>query len=430
MATSTPVRCGDWLDQRTNQRPVAPATTRRRGFWIVAGVFLIVQAGGTIPIPLYVLWQPRFGFSAGLLTLIFAVYAIGVLLALVVVSPLSDQLGRRPALAGAIILSGSSAALFLIANSTAWLLPARFVSGLASGIVAAAATASLDELEPNGRSRRASLTSTAANLGGLGIGTLFAGIIAQYGHDPTKLVFWIYLAALIPALVGLLIVSETVRPPAKVEWRPHGIRVPANTGKRFAVIAGAIFCAYTLNGLFSSLVPSFLAGSLHEHNHAIAGAISAGIFLTAVVSQLALHTLSPRTALTFGLLLLVVSLGLIELALWDGHLSVFLAGTVTGGLAAGLSFMGGIATVNLLAEPQHRAQAVAAFFSCAFAGLTIPSVAVGLSSESLGTKDATLYCAIVIGALATLALTAVRRGEEPTSTDTTPSTPEPAVSRA
>ena len=431
MATATPVRCGDWLDQRTTQRLEKPAAiSRRRGFWIVAALFAIVQAGGTIPIPLYVVWQPRFGFNAGLLTLIFAVYAIGVLLALVVVSPLSDQLGRRPALAAAIVLSGSSAALFLLANSTAWLLPARFVSGVASGIVAASATAALEELEPNGRSRRASLIATAANLGGLGLGTLFAGFIAQYGHNPTKLVFWIYLAALVPVFLGLLVVSETVRPPANIEWRPHGIRVPANAGKRFAVIGGAIFCAYTLNGLFSSLVPSFLAGSLHEHNHAIAGAISAGIFLTAVVSQLALHNLSPRTALTFGLLLLLVSLALIELALWDGHLSVFLAGTLAGGLAAGLSFMGGIATVNILAEPKHRAQAVAAFFSCAFAGLTIPSVAVGLSSESIGTKDATLYCAIVIGVLATLALLAVRHGDEPATTQDAPAGSEPAISQA
>jgi len=144
----------------------------------------------------------------------------------------------------------------------------------------------------------------------------------------------------------------------------------------------------------------------------IAGAISAGIFLIAVISQLLLHGLSPRTALTIGVSMLLVSLGLIELALWDGSLAIFLAGTLAGGLAAGLAFMGGIATINLIAEPEHRAQVVAAFLACAFAGLTIPSVSVGLASQSIGTKDATLYCAIIIGALATVALTAIRRGKD------------------
>jgi hypothetical protein len=94
MAVSTPVRCGDWLDVRTGRSGAADSVTAsRRGFWIVAVVFAIVQAGGTLPIPLYVIWQPRFGFGAGVLTLIFAVYAVGTLLALVLISPRSDELG-------------------------------------------------------------------------------------------------------------------------------------------------------------------------------------------------------------------------------------------------------------------------------------------------------------------------------------------------
>jgi len=238
MAVSTPVRCGDWLDLRTGAAVVPAAIRAKRGFWVVAAIFAMVQAGGTLPIPLYVIWQPRYGFGAGVLTLIFAVYAVGTLLALVLISPLSDQLGRRPALLLAIAFAAASAVVFLLASSIAGLLAARFLSGIASGIVAATATAALAELEPQGRSRRASLTATAGNLGGLGLGTLFAGIVAQYGHDPTKLVFWIYLAALVPTLAGLAVVSETVRRHDSVEWRPHGLSVPAKVRKRFALVAG------------------------------------------------------------------------------------------------------------------------------------------------------------------------------------------------
>jgi MFS family permease len=415
MAVAAPVRCGDWLDARTG-RGAAPelAAATRGGFWVVAAVFVVVQAGGTLPIPLYVIWQPRFGFGAGVLTLIFAVYAVGTLLALVLVSPLSDQLGRRPALASAILFSATSAGVFLIAKNVEGLLVARFLSGIASGIVAATATAALAELGPASYPRRASLTATAANLGGLGLGTLFAGIVAQYAHNPTKLVFWIYLAALMPTLAALVTVAETVRRPDHVRWRLQALHVPAPARRRFALVGGAIFCAYTLNGLFSSLVPSFLASSLHERNHAIAGSISAAIFFVAVIAQLLLHRFTPRTALTVGMSMLLVSLALIELALWGGSLGVFLAGTLAGGVATGLAFMGGIATVNVIAEPEHRAEVVAAFLSCAFAGLTIPSVSVGVASQSIGTKQATLYCAIVIGALAVVALTAIRRGQDVT----------------
>ena len=424
MAASTTLRCGDWLDQRTGRAQAQRTVSEtRRGFWLVAAVFLVVQAGGTLPIPLYIIWQPRFGFGAGVLTLIFAIYAVGTLLALVFVAPLSDQLGRRPTLAAAVAFAAASTAIFLIANSVAALLAARFLSGIAAGIVAATATAALAELEPQHRSRRASLTATCANLGGLGAGTLIAGAVAQYGHNPTRLVFWIYLAALLPTLAGLAFTPETVDRPKHVIWRPQGLHVPASSRSRFALVAGAIFCTFTLNGLFSSLVPSFLATSLHEHNHAIAGLISAAIFIVAATSQLVLNRLTPRTALTIAMTMLLISLALIELALWNGSLGLFLAGTLTGGLAAGLAFMGGIATVNLIAEPQHRAQVVAAFFACAFAGLTIPSVSVGLASQSIGTKDSTLYCAIAIGTLALVALAAIRRGEEaPAPTAAQPAT--------
>ncbi|HTU86932.1 MAG TPA: MFS transporter [Solirubrobacteraceae bacterium] len=415
MAVSTSVRCGDWLDARTGRAGTGHAVeAARTGFWIVAAVFVVIQAGGTLPIPLYVIWQPRFGFGPGVLTLIFAVYALGTLFALLLISPLSDELGRRPALTAAIAFSAASTGVFLIANSIAALLAARFLSGIASGIVAASAAAALAELEPQGRSRRASLTATAANLGGLGFGTLFAGIVAQYGHDPTKLVFSIYLGVLVPTLLGLALVPETVRRPDDVQWRLQGLQVPAKARHRFALVGGAIFCAYTLNGLFSSLVPSFLAGSLHEHNHAIAGAIAASIFLIAAIAQLMLHRLTPRTALSIGMVMLLLSLAVIELALWDGSLAAFLAGTLAGAIAVGLTFMGGLATVNLIAEPEHRAQVVAAFLSCAFAGLTIPAVSVGIASQSIGTKDATLYCAVVIGALAAVALTATRHSQDVT----------------
>lgn len=143
-ATSAPssVRCGDWLELRIAAAEPAPALdATRRGFWLMALVFVVVQAGGMLPIPLYVIWQPRYGFSAGMLTLIFAVYAVGTLLALLLISPISDQLGRRPMLSLAVVLGAASTGVFLIANSVAALLAARFLSGLAAGLVSATATA-------------------------------------------------------------------------------------------------------------------------------------------------------------------------------------------------------------------------------------------------------------------------------------------------
>ena len=75
---------------------------------------------------------------------------------------------------------------------------------------------------------------------------------------------------------------------------------------------------------------------------------------------------------------------------------------------SGLSFTGSLATVNQIAEPAHRGRVLAAYVTATCSGLAIPAIAVGEATAKVGARDATLYCAVVLGALALLALTAVQ----------------------
>lgn len=151
VASGRRTACGDHLDLRTGD--LDPAFLAGcRGFWALATAFAIVQFGGTIPVPLYTLWRGQFPFSNGTLTVIFAIYAVGTLLALFLLAPLSDQLGRRPLLFGALALAALSTGLFLVAKSVDVLMAARFISGVATGCATATATAALRELQPPSRS--------------------------------------------------------------------------------------------------------------------------------------------------------------------------------------------------------------------------------------------------------------------------------------
>jgi MFS family permease len=67
----------------------------RRGFWVVAFAFLAVMALGTAPSPLYGLYRARDHFSLFMVTVAFAVYAIGVIGALLLGGHLSDLHGHR-----------------------------------------------------------------------------------------------------------------------------------------------------------------------------------------------------------------------------------------------------------------------------------------------------------------------------------------------
>src|SRR5271155_2081507 len=273
MSTTT---VSDW--DATFDQALAPelrrrATRRRAAFWLLAFVFAATMLGTTLPTPLYVIYQARWHFPAAIITLIFAVYAAGVLAALLLAGRSSDQAGRKPVLAVALAASALSTVVFIFAPDMGVLLAGRIVSGLSAGLITGTATAALTELVPASAGRRASLVATAANMGGLGLGPLIAGIFAQYAPDPTVLVFEVYLGLLAAAGLCLLIVPETVLPRRRPALRFAGLGIPERGRSEFIAASVAVFAAFSLLGLFAALAPTFLGNVLHQNSHAVQGGI-------------------------------------------------------------------------------------------------------------------------------------------------------------
>jgi len=146
---------------------------------IVAAGLAIMFFGATLPTPLYPLYRFAFGFGGVTLTLIYAVYVLGNLVALLFFGRLSDQIGRRPATLPAIGVGIVSTLAFLLADGTVWLFAARILSGFATGLAAGAATAWLAELQPQGDKAVAASIASAANFAGLAVAPLLAGTLAQ-----------------------------------------------------------------------------------------------------------------------------------------------------------------------------------------------------------------------------------------------------------
>src|SRR5689334_2831571 len=179
---------------RGRPRPVSAPGRGGVAFLVAAAVLLVIIARGTFPAPLYPLWQRAYGFGSLTVTEVFAPYACGTLTALLVVGRASDQAGRRPVLIGGLLMTELPTAHFLAAPGTAWLYLRRVTSGLAVGIATGAAAAARAELEPRQDPRRAAAYVTGASMGGLGLGSLAAGVLAEYAPHPTRLVFAAYLA--------------------------------------------------------------------------------------------------------------------------------------------------------------------------------------------------------------------------------------------
>src|ERR1700759_3652203 len=108
---------------------------RRRGgpFALLFCATVVLMASASAPSPIYPLYQERWGFSVTMLTVVFAVYVVGLLGALLTVGSLSDRLGRRPMLVAALLVAAASTAIFWTADGVGSLLIARVVQGLATG---------------------------------------------------------------------------------------------------------------------------------------------------------------------------------------------------------------------------------------------------------------------------------------------------------
>ncbi len=396
----------------------APPAAHRSAFWLLAVVFAGVMLGTTLPTPLYVIYQAEWHFSAGLVTVIFAVYAAGVLATLLLAGRASDQAGRKPVLAAALTASALSTVAFIVAPGPGVLLAARVLSGLSAGLMTGTATAMLTELtHAQANPGRASLAATAANMGGLGLGPLIAGLFAQYLPHPTTLVFEVYLAVLAVAAVCLRFVPETVSPRRRASLRFSGLGVPRRGRSEFIAAGVAVFAAFAVLGLFSSLVPGFIGGVLHQGDHAVQGAVVFAIFAVGTVTQIALARSSSSRVALAGLGLLLAALGLIVAALAQAAMGLFLAGTAVGGIAVGAIFLASLATANRLAPAERRGQVISAFFVACYAGLIVPVVGVGVLSGCIGTFPAVLAFASILAALCLFSLAKIAAAASSDPTD-------------
>ena len=401
--------CGDCLDHSPGAERRTLAVPRRVAFWLLASVFTATMLGTTLPTPLYVIYQAQWHFSAAIVTVTFAAYAVAVLATLLLAGRSSDQAGRKPVLAVALGASALSTVVFILAPNVGVLIAARILSGLSAGLMTGTATAALTELVPASASRRASLVATVVNMGGLGLGPLIAGLFAQYGPHPTVLVFEVYLAVLAAAGVCLFLVPETVSPRRRPTVRFAGLDIPERGRGEFAAAAVAAFAAFSLLGLFSALAPTFLGTVLHQSSHAVQGAVVFLLLAVGALTQILLFRFSSRRVVMAGLGLFLAALALIVAALAQAGMALFLAGTIVGGAAVGAVFLGSLATANRLAPPGRRGQTISTFFVACYAGLIIPVIGVGVASGFIGDFAAVLAFSILLAILCVFSLASIRK---------------------
>jgi MFS family permease len=395
---------------------VTPTLSTKAAFFCIAYAFLVAMAGTTLPTPLYPIYQARFGFGELLITVIFATYAVGVIIGLILTGRLSDEIGRRKVLMFGLACAIGSTILFLVAEGVAPMLVARLLSGFTAGAFAGTATAMMLDLAPGGRRELAAGIAVAVNLGGLGCGTLLSGALAQTGTDPLRLSYWVYLALLVPAVLAVLFAPETVQPREHPRFAPQQLAVPPEVRGTFTRAALGGFSAFTISGLFGAVGPLFLGKYLGYHSHLLAGFIVFILFLASATSSLVLPRIGNRTALVGGAVAVVLSSCLLILALETESLAVMFVCGISCGIGQGLAVGAGLAALGAETPADRRGEVSATFFVVLYVALAVPIVAVGLLSQAIELRPA----GVVISALAIAlgsagAISLIAREREPVS---------------
>ncbi|WP_406314493.1 MFS transporter [Streptosporangium sp. NBC_01639] len=397
-----PERSGP-LDTDLAGSPVSKGPWR---FWAAAYALLILLTGTNLPTPLYRGYEVRFGFSPLIVTLIFAAYAAVLIPSLLVAGPLSDVVGRRGVLLPAVALAALGSLVFALAAGTGWLFAARVLQGLALGAASGPLTAALTELEPTGNRRKAALVSTMASVGGLGLGPVLAGLLAQYAPAPDVLPFAVEIVLLVPAAAAIMALPTAS---SRARWRPRRSEIPASMRATFATSGTASFLAFAVVGLFLALIPTYVATLSGSKNLLLGGAAVALMLLCSALAQLLGYGKRARILELVGLPLLAAGLVLLALAGGLSSLPLLLLATVIGGIGQGLAFLGGLTAVNQATPADRHAGVLSSFYVIIYLGVGLPVIGVGFLATVVGLLAAVQCFAAVVAVLCVVMLFVLTR---------------------
>ena len=405
---------------QASQRAAEPgdlvAATGRSGrlslpiaFGGTAAILVLFAAAASAPTPLYVVYQKEWGFSTTTLTVIFAVYVLGLIGSLLTVGALSDHVGRRPVLAAAIALEAVAFVLFFIASDVTVLLVARVAQGIATGAAFSTLGATLVDLNPPHSPGRAGLVNGIAPISGLALGALGCGALVQFAPAPTHLVFALLLAGTgFAGMVVALMPETSARRSGAFGSLIPSVGIPARLRPDVYALVPIIVASWALGGLYLSLGPSVAASLFGLSNHLIGGLVVTLLCGAGALTAFVLRAWPTNRVLVISAILLSAGTAL-TLAGVEAHLVVVAgAGTVVAGIGFGASALATFGTLARIAAPGERSELFAAALVIAYLAFSLPAVAAGFATTSVGLRPTTVVYSLAVVALGLVALAAQR----------------------
>ncbi|HEY5320470.1 MAG TPA: MFS transporter [Galbitalea sp.] len=385
----------------------------------LAFVGLTFAAGA--PSPLFVLLQNEWQFPSWVLTVAFAIYAVTLLLTLLVAGALSDHIGRRPVLIGALVVELASMLVFIFAPNIGWIIAARAIQGIATGAATSAFTASIVEYAPDRHKKLGALLASTAPVGGLALGALATGFAVQFSSIPSLIIFG--FLAVVFALGTLVLIAS----PESVSRRAGAIRsliprlsIPRIARGAFVSSIPVMVATWMLGGLFLGLAPSIVQGIFHIESGLLNGVLVAVLPAAGAAATLAFGRVTATRTTSIGGVLVVVGVGILLAGITAHVFPLLFVGGIVGGAGFGAGFSGTLRTLGPLADPHQRAELFAGIYLVSYLAYGIPALVAGELIGIIGlTPTIVGYAAIamIAAAIGLVARGAAVRGRSAVPSD-------------
>ncbi|MDX3658787.1 MFS transporter [Streptomyces sp. ID05-26A] len=389
------------LLERTDTAVRRPLLSRGVGFAGISAAMVVILVAAGAPTPLLPIYQHQWGFAPWVLTLAFGIYAFSLLIAILVIGSLSDYVGRRPLMIAALAVDLVAMVMFLFAPSIGWVIAARVVQGVATGAASSALSAAVVELAPEKFKKLGAQMTSMAPLGGLAIGALFAGLLAEFATDAAFEV-WLVLAVVMAAgtLFAVFTPETATRKPGAVASLNPRISLPAQVRRLYWTSVPGIVGGFMTMTAFMGLVPALLVAVFAVKSPIIGsllafvalGASTVASAFTSSVKAPALR-LGGTVAMVVGAVLFIGSIGATSLPLlW--------AAAIVGGGGIGASFAG--TTRGLVPEvaPHERAGLFTAIFFVGYLAMGSAAIVAGVFIGVVGAVTMAIGYGVVVAVVA------------------------------
>ncbi|MCA1824431.1 MAG: MFS transporter [Frankia sp.] len=384
--------------------------SRGVSFWVLAVVLALFLFAASAPSPLYRVYAARWHFSSLTVTAVYAVYAAGALVGLLVTGRLSDHIGRRPVAIATVLVQIVGLAAFIAAHGLPLLYVGRVLQGLSTGTASGVFSAWLVDLQPPGRTGFGGVVSSVALLTGLGSGALGSGALVQYAPNPLRLVYWLLLALFVVALAALVFVPDVAprTPGAVASLRPR-VAVPREARRGFLALVPSVIAIWALGGFYLSLGPALAATLLRSDNRVAGGLVIAALMGAAAAASALARAVETTRLLTRGLPVLAIGVAVTLAGVAADSAALLYAGSALAGAGFGPAFAGVLRSTAALAPPDRRGELLATMFVVLYLSFGVPTVLAGLAASHYPLRDTTYVYGGIVVVLAVITALATRR---------------------